>query len=381
MKNKKIAILGWNGKKNVGDDAMTSALINFVLKENPDAKFFLAGNGNSLAKYTSSLDENKRVVGQKFYNLFTRLKGVRFFYRRNILPKLIARNTPDLILIGGGSIIHNPANSKNYIAVIKESLKANKNLKVGFIGISVGPFKGEKSETLGKGLLSLADFIVVRDSRSFELIQKFNLKNSYQHAPDLALTLPRLINLKINKTKKELGTVGVSLRIGHVTDEKLRLLVSAVEILFGKYKFKKIKIFNFCSLGGQDDNESSLELMKRLPKQLKEKTEVIGYSYDPSSFYLEINTCQLMLCMRLHASIIAYSMKTSFLILPYHQKCIDFGKEVAQLGDESFLFDNEEQENIENKINSLLKKPNQQFLHWEEVVDKSFDQFQFLDSL
>lgn len=382
MKNKKIKIglVGWNGKRNVGDDAMTAAIINYCRTHNPKSEFVLTGDDKELAIYTENLQDEKSIIGFKNYNFFIRKKGIRRIYNKYLFPHFFANKKLDLILIGGGSIIQSAGNSKRLFRIIDLAKKKNPALKVGALGISVGPFKNEISKIEAKKILNRLEFLVVRDQRSFDLIDNFDLKCTYSIAPDLALTLSKIRAVEFDK-KANQKSVGVSLRIGHFSKVKLGIIKNVLNYLMAKHHVEKIKIFNFCDLKGQQDQVCTNRMIKALSPEYKSKIEIINFSYDPLDFYHQINNCSLMLCMRLHASIISYAVKTPFLIMPYHQKCIDFGKQIAGLNDDSFLYDEDDENAIYKKVDQIVNEEIPQFGIWETVVEDANNQFKFLENI
>ena len=135
---KVVGLVGWNGKFNIGDDAMTSVILRYLTQhEFADCFHFLASK-NNLAIY---LDEEKKteIRGLPFFSLLHEIPVIRFFARHYIFPYLFAYNK-DLVLFGGGSIIHSARLSKTILRMIKWIRKKNPNALIGAIGVSVGPF-------------------------------------------------------------------------------------------------------------------------------------------------------------------------------------------------------------------------------------------------
>src|SRR5438477_328685 len=164
------------------------------------------------------------------------------------------------------------------------------------------------------------DFFVVRDYRSYKLVKEMNLKNSFASAADLALLLPQLSCESFSKNENFGNYIGLSLRFGYVNGEKNIWLSKLVQEILNSNPQYKLKLFNFCALKGQDDMEENIRFINSLPVSLQKRILIVSYSKNPLHFYKEIYSCDVMLCMRLHASIISYAVNTKFIVLSYHQK-------------------------------------------------------------
>jgi polysaccharide pyruvyl transferase WcaK-like protein len=365
----KTGLVGWNGKLNVGDDAMTSVIIEYMYGKNSDVSFSLLGDNKNLAIYSDNEIVKSRISAFDQYDFLTQTRGLSRLMLRYYYPQIFGKNK-DAIIMGGGSIIHREPNSIRLIKLLTKARENNPHIKIGAVGISLGPFTNEKQRELAQQILDLLDFVVVRDERSFLLLKSFNTKYQAVMAPDLAMLLPSLRKIEQQSNVNE-KTLGISLRVGYVTDEIIEMMIKASETLIKQHGFTKIKLFHFCALDGQKDSVPSDRLLSRMPEKLAKITEHVAYAYDPVDFYEEIGTCDFMICMRLHASILSYCMGTSFVIVPYRQKCIDFGKQVAGLDDNFFIREEEDPVIIDKKLSYILNNYEYQFRQLKEVKEKA----------
>jgi polysaccharide pyruvyl transferase WcaK-like protein len=372
-------LIGWNGKLNVGDDAMSSVIIEYILSKSPEARFSLLGDSKNLAVYSDNEMVKSQVSAFNKYGFLTQTRGISRFMLRYYYPPIFGKNK-DAIIMGGGSIIHREPNSIRLINLLTQARKNNPNVKIGAVGISLGPFTNKKQRDLAQQILDLLDFVVVRDERSFSLLKSFKTKYSAVTAPDLAMLLPTLRSVE-QKPKGNEKSLGISLRVGYVTDEVIEMMIKSSQILVNEYGFTKIKLFHFCALDGQKDSEPSDRLLSLMPKNLAVITEHVPYSYDPVDFYEEIAACNFMICMRLHASILSYCMGISFAIVPYRQKCIDFGKQVAGLDDNFFIREEDDAAITEERLNYILDNYDYQFRQLEEVKEKARINFVHLQKI
>jgi polysaccharide pyruvyl transferase WcaK-like protein len=373
---KLVGLIGWNGKFNIGDDAMTSVILRYLTQHEFANRFHFLANKNNLAIYLDK-ELKTEIRGFPFYSLLNKIPVIRFFSRHYIFPYLFSDNK-DLLLFGGGSMIHSATLSKRAVRIINWVRKKNPHVLVGAIGVSVGPFKNSNEKIAAKAALEAMDFLVVRDSRSYELVKTMELSKPFKCAPDLALLLPSLQKKFFFKTEKIGKYVGLSLRSGYVTNEKKFWLSELMQEILNRNPAYKLKLFNFSILKGQDDRIENDAFIRALPTALHQRISTINYSRDPFDFYKEIYSCDVMLCMRLHASIISYSVDTKFLMLAYHQKCLDFAEEIG-LPSEYLL--NEHipvsravliAEKLLNNCSAGLSKPR------EEILKQAEEQFYFI---
>lgn len=84
-------------------------------------------------------------------------------------------------------------NIKNQAIRLK---KKDNNIKVGGIGVSVGPFKSVEDEQAIKNYLKSIDFLALRDQTSFDYLSSLDLPYEPVNAFDLAALLPEIYNFK-----------------------------------------------------------------------------------------------------------------------------------------------------------------------------------------
>ncbi len=368
--------MGWNGNYNIGDDAMTSVIIRYLIEHKIGNRFHFYADKSTLADYVDE-DENIEIKGLPFYAFFHKIPYVRTLAAHHIFPHLFC-NKKDILLIGGGSIIHRAKLSMLYIKIIKLVRQKNPKALIGAIGISVGPFTTEQDKMAAKLVLENMDFCAVRDSRSYNLVKEMNLKNSLICAPDLALLLPQLSNESFSKNGNFGNYIGMSLRSNYVNNEKIIWLSKLVQEILNRNPQYKLKLFNFCVLRGQSDMKDNTRLISSLPASFQKRIIIVDYSKNPLEFYKEIFSCDIMLCMRLHAAIISYTVNTKFAIISYHQKCIDFTEE-SGLPSEYILNETIPLGQTINTLQKLLDEKQTIFSKpRNEVIDKVRDHFSFI---
>ena len=372
----KVILFGWNGCLNVGDDAMTCAILLQLSKIYKIKKVIIWGDHDNLALIENFTIDS--IQGIKNKGVIDHIKGVRTIVAERVWAPRHLKDC-DLMIFGGGSIFRTHKVMKSFINFIETAKKFNPQVNAWATSVSIGPFEGDDAKETGKRVLALFDAISVRDQRSAELIRKLNVKTAYRFHPDIALSYPRLKEEVFNVHKGSIRKVGISLRADYVHEDiisKLRLLG---EVLHKKVDKVELSVFELCADKASNDARERYKLLDVLPESISKTIRIVSHNKQPWSFYTEIASMDIMFCMRLHAGIISYAVKTPLMLLPYSEKCIDFGKEVLNLTDESFLFTKDSEQVTKNKINLFIENYNSfDYSQYVRIVDESLDQIDYL---
>jgi polysaccharide pyruvyl transferase WcaK-like protein len=241
-----------------------------------------------------------------------------------------------MIVYSGGSIFHSQPKTFYSAAYFQYFLSQfGKNL--GAIGISVGPFKSQKDYRWIKKFLSRFSFIATRDQQSYEILMDMNLSNKLIQAFDLAVLYPKIIDCGVSiKQFKKRKIVGVNLCHyeryikGNLESEKFReeKLFQTIKLLLERNDNVQVRFFVLNSNPFNGDNAITKNFIERL-NIYKQRIQIIEYKNDPITVYKELINCDLMLGVRLHAAIMAYSAGTPFILIEYHPKCTNFLDDIA----------------------------------------------------
>ncbi|SEJ50703.1 Polysaccharide pyruvyl transferase family protein WcaK [Cyclobacterium xiamenense] len=371
----KIGIVGWNGKKNVGDDVMTSVIINyFIGRYGDDLEFRFFAGDNNLAEYMDS-DRRSIITTLSFYDIIDRVKLVRRFFMYYVYPKIFVNNL-DIIIIGGGSIIHNVPTSTVYSRIIDAAKKATKNIRVASLGVSIGPFKKDNEYYCANMFLRKLDSLVVRDKRSLTLGKEMELRCNVSLAADLAFLLPKFVNLDTQRTPVNFEVMGISLRSGYFSTDRRKKYKSIVEHWLNADNERQVWLFSFSELPGQSDYLCCEELCESVSLEYRNRIKFIRYSLNPIDFFVLIRQCTIILCMRLHAFIIGYAVKTPVLVDAYHQKCIDLSLDLGI--ESSFLIRDKTPNEIMDLVHTILEN-GFEFKKYENIVDDALVNFEYFE--
>lgn len=350
--NKCATIIGFHGRYNIGDDLMLEVHSIFLKKYYDIDIIYVWAKQNNIKHL-----DNKNGA---------RIKGIindskilnRFNIYINKLIKVFFLLKSDLLLIGGGSIIHKNFSSKWKYRYVKLYKKLRKNTVTGALGVSIGPFESSDDFRWAEILLQELDFLVVRDQKSYDLTRRMSLPYEVVLGFDLAVLHPASnINndvyandnsldfnnqMKTNYSKK---IIGFSLMMYdkfkgqglEFDNSRLREFKSTIEMLLNADSQLKIRLFCLSSMKERGDEEITLNLLKSLTPDFRNRVEYIQYNFDTDYIIKLIDQCDIMVSMRLHGSIISYMKNTPLILIDYHNKCLEFSKLINL--DEEYIFD------------------------------------------
>ena len=294
-------------------------------------------------------------------------------FQRGILIK-----STNYLISAGGSTIHSEL-AKNNIKKIAVDLKKKSNLKIGAIGVSLGPFKTTRDENAVKEYLKELDFLAVRDQRSFDFASSIELPYQPVNAFDLAALLPEIYYFEHNTPKSsELKIVGISVcpvesvhHGGNLANENKR---NAKIVDFIKIADQKENIlFRFFIINGNSKNGDLALTQKIIEASAPKNYEIITYQKETEVMWKSIATCDFVLATRLHAAIFACFAKIPFMLIEYHQKCSDFLTTVGynseyRIGDAGF----DPSETAEKIIGLLANSKNYVYpTSTDELIEKA----------
>lgn len=265
----KVAISGYYGFNNFGDEAILSVIINKLKFMHADITVF-----SSNPKFT------KRTYG---------VKSVKTFDIPKVLWTLMKS---DVLISGGGSLLQDVTSSKSllyYTFVILSALLLRK--KVIIFAQGIGPLNKTFSQILVKNLLSCCSHVSVRDENSKNLMKKWDINADLVCDPIYSVSVPK---------GESSNSVGIQLRdYGTMNYNLLTKLAEQVVIEFSD---KKIEIFSF-------QNSIDLDLCKKFEGILKVlnpdiETEVIS-SKSLKETIERLAKLDYLIAMRFHAVLVA----------------------------------------------------------------------------
>lgn len=322
MKFKKTVFSGFYGFKNTGDDSFLEVCAWGAKKFwNSKENVFLGSKLPRLQNDYKELSDSK-FKGHNRLLSFKELLNANAFFS------------------AGGSTFSN--HSKFSIKQLAEYSKYfNRKLKTGGIGVSIGPFKSIDEEKNVKSYLKKIDYLAVRDQKSYEIAESFDLPYNPINAFDLAALLPEVYNFKpLPKKNKKIVGVSVcnyeSYKGGDIKNEERRnqYIINTLN----KLPDDESIVYRFFYFNGHPiiGDKGITDFI--ISKINKKNIEIIPYLNDVKATWDKIADCSLMFSTRLHASIFACYASVPFFLIEYHRKCTDFLNDIGQ--DEKYrIFD------------------------------------------
>lgn len=310
---KKILFTGYYGQKNTGDDAFVEVASWGAEKywSSPDARF-LAKKGR--LPRTQLETKGYPISIPRSYS----------FQNQYLLKNA------DFLISAGGSTIHSKMNVNNPKAMAVSLKKKHGKIKIGGIGVSIGPFKTKEDEQAIQEYLKMLDFLALRDDFSYQYARTLQLPYEPINAFDLAALLPDVYSfdekIKIQHKKKIIGISVCPYESIHphldteneiLRNERMIRLIKEIEKLENVH-------FKFYVINGHE-NVGDLDLTNQtIQASRPESFEIIHYNPHTRFIWESISQCDFMISTRMHGAIFACFSSTPFMLNEYHRKCSDF---------------------------------------------------------
>lgn len=277
----KYIVSGYIGFDNFGDEAIARVLVEKLRAKDAEEITLISSNPEKTA----------------------RLYNVKSCGMLKFLPYL---RQSDVLVSGGGSLLQDVTSLKSliyYLGVIYSALILRK--KVVIFAQGIGPIKSKIGALLTRFALKKAVKISVRDKKSQELLESWNIASELVHDPILDLSLE-------NRGKK--GTVGVQLRkFAGLNDEFLHTLAQEIAKRFGD---KKIEIL---SLQDSIDSEVCHKFCDFLKKSGMENSTVFE-NLSSDEIIEHIQNLEYLIAMRFHANVVGIKSGVKTLAINYDPK-------------------------------------------------------------
>ena len=332
-------LIGWFGRKNVGDDLLFLNALEQLKKSGVSQITVYAEYVDALPRYDEIL-----VVKQ--------FKGL--FRGHILLKQLITICRNDILVFGGGSMFSDNDMTralglkyKSAFTFIAKCLRK----KIFAMGCGVGPIKSAKGKKLTRKIFRRFTFVQVRDEESRQLlirngIEAQRISKSFDPAISIA---SKAFPIKGQDTgnRERLG-LGISFSSSPGTEQYsnndvLKVLAESINKISYINSSVSITVYLIQMCGNGRFND--LALREKFSAYLNEGITIqcIRYTNDTKAFLAQIYELDALVSERLHTSILAFAMRIPFLVIPYHTKCLDFISSVNyegstnQLSIDSFL--------------------------------------------
>ena len=311
---KKVLVSGYIGFNNFGDEAIFLALSSHL---------------KSKKCSVSALCNNENEV-KKTYDVIT------YNYKKPFeILKAILLN--DILISGGGSLLQNKTSNFSliyYLFIIFLAKLFNKKVIIFAQGIE--PINGKFFEFLTKTVLKMTNFISVRDKKSQNLLNLWNIKTELLSDPAYSL----IENIEINQDKK--GLI-VQLRSFEGIDDKF---ISDLADVIAKYYQGEITVL---SLQNEYDKDICLSFIEKL-KKYNANAKFIPYQGIKETIDV-LNNAKYVISARLHGLIVSYALENKCFGLIYDEKIRTLCDE---LNIENIEIKNYQKDELDIKLNNFF---------------------------
>ena len=287
---KKVAISGYYGFNNFGDEAILHVLTQ-----------------NLRNKYEVTVFSKNPKETAKQYNV----KSVQTFSLIDIFCTLL---TCDTLISGGGSLLQDVTSKKSliyYLFVLGIAQLFRKKTIIFAQGI--GPINNKFLEKITKNVLKKCDFISVRDEKSLFLLRAWGLQPTLVNDPAWGINVPFA-------TKG--NAIGVQLREWNNLSDQF--LFDLAEKIVDNYTTRDVILFAFQN--GKD--LAVCEKFKKILLSINPLANVkIIENKGLTSILREMQACEIIIAMRFHALLLALKAGLKTIALSYDIKVFNLAQE------------------------------------------------------
>jgi polysaccharide pyruvyl transferase CsaB len=309
---KKVALSGYYGFQNIGDEAILYSIIQ-ALKLQTDCDITVFSNN---PEQTSKTYGVKALDRWNFMKLFNGLKN------------------NEILISGGGSLLQDVTGLRSllyYLGVIYFAKLLRK--KVFFYAQGIGPINTSIGQHIMKWVGNKVDLISVRDESSKKILEKMGVTK-----PEIRLTVDPVIGINKEqidiepgmKVLKEAGistnevpVIGVSVREWHNPDNYKKVIALVCDKLIEEGY--KVMFIPFHFPGDIAPSRETIKFMKYADKAILLKNQV-----NVEEMFGILSCLHLLIGMRLHSLIMAAVMGVPIVGISYDPKVDAFMKGTYQ---------------------------------------------------
>ena len=370
-----ILNIPWIGHGDFGDEVMGYVLRSYLKEKGARAIIYYEKGVKDIYRDQNDLDitflhkhETPRII-------------------KKLLDHLYFRKI-DVVIIGGGSVLHSRNSIKwklDIVKKIKKNTRPNKKIFCLAIGVSLGPFEYEEDKVLCAEFLDTMDGVVFRDMYSTHIGKTLSKNSVLLDSLDSSLLLPRLFHDKVNNIASlhpsDVNLVGL-IFVQNASDsffdtqKNLEKFGKIVNYLISKGK--RVRLISLYTGPAYKDNE----LIANLKNQAVDVTKVDTHIFSGDIFRTisQMRECGYIISMRLHGIIFSYLLQIPYLSLGYNQKNTNFCKSVNYPSNMCFDFYNlQSLDPVFEAITVLFDKGNDLFNESKsleecsKLVERNFD--------
>ncbi len=291
-----IIINGYYGYKNIGDEALLSAIVKNVKSIDPDAKITV-------------LSASPKETSGRYH--------VNSVHRFNIFRIIKEMKHAKLYINGGGSLLQDVTSSKSlfyYTYLIK--LAKRYGLKTMIYANGFGPIRKKHSLSLAKSAIENSDYISTREPSSAEAIRKIFKDKEIFVTSDPAFSLSPA-NDKWSaricaKYKATENSFAISLRDWQTNDDSIvEKIADYCSFVYDKYHLTPVFIVM--------QNSKDLTISKRIAEKLTFESSIVS-DVTPSELISILGKMKFSIGMRLHFLVFSIISNVPAISMSYDPK-------------------------------------------------------------
>lgn len=300
-----VAITGYYGRDNVGDEVLLSSLLELITERYGDVEVYVL---------TRDIDRTESL-----HDVTAVAEGDPVEWLRTSLYV-------DTLVIGGGGLFANSIHLRYPILIL---LNIVLNNSIWIVGVSVAPIENAYDEALLRFALNSVEAIIVRDEDSKARLRDMGVSRGIDVLPDLAFAGDGVSEASLPKeVPEEFIAVSVRPPTGYSRseldmEELARSLDSLKESLNTEIVFLPFK------------PDVDTEVSRQVADEMEYSVEIIQNPDDFREIEAVLSEADLLVGMRLHSVILATRNHISFVGLSYHPKCESV---LRQLGTEEIMW-------------------------------------------
>ncbi len=304
-----VALLGYYGYRNSGDEAILRALTETMRGTRPDINFTVLSKNPDLTR--SDMKVNS-------------------IHRFNLLRAISILRRTRLFAAGGGSLIQDNTSTRSilyYLGML--SLAKICGAKTMLLANGLGPISRPANRRWARRVLDRLDAITLRDSESLTEAGTLGITHPFlEVTADPAMLLSPASASETDALAELAGMQGKGPYIGFSirkwTDSEMTIPAIA-------------KLADFCveRLGATPvflpmQTPQDVQISRRIMSKMEQKAHLLSDACAPEGLMSLVGRCDLMVGMRLHSLIYAANMGVPMAGLVYEPKVSSFLEEVAQ---------------------------------------------------
>lgn len=311
-----IAILGYYGYRNSGDDAILKAMIEQLGKNSKGLSIVVLSNNPCETRTEYKVQSVHRFNPFSVYSVLSKTR---------------------LFIAGGGTLIQDGTSSRSlwyYLFILY--LAKRKGARTVLFANGLGPLTRKKNRKAASKILNGMDAITLRDSNAYHELVSLNVtKPVTEITADPALTLTcRDLTAGLEILRKEgiptdKKLVALCLRKWKKVKNAAKILASVADRIVTDFNATPV----FISMQHPDD----LRFSEKVLSNMKQKGYILSGMYTVDETLSVIGNMSLVIGMRLHSLIyaatlnipmvgLAYEQKVGFFMQSINQPCVDWNE-------------------------------------------------------